>query len=188
MQSLVQYVLKFVAILRDSLQETLDSKVLYAMFALSGLIILAVASISFEPKPAAKGVEAILDRFPFAKRIPFSRQEPPLRYELQDFVQTNDKEPWEKRKEAYIDRLRGEPVDVRLISVADKLYNARSIQEDSRAIGPEVWRRFKRGRDLQIWYFDTILEVFKSAGKSRIVDEFERVVVELKRITANDAA
>jgi GTP pyrophosphokinase len=99
----------------------------------------------------------------------------------------NAKEPWEKRKEAYIDRLRGEPADVRLISVADKLYNARSILEDYRVIGPEVWRRFKRGRDLQIWYFETILEVFKSAGKSRIVEEFERVVVELKRITANDA-
>jgi GTP pyrophosphokinase len=99
----------------------------------------------------------------------------------------NDKEPWEKRKEAYIDRVRGEAEDVRLISVADKLYNARSILEDYRVIGPEVWRRFKRGRDLQIWYFETILEVFKSAGKSRIVDEFERVVVELKRITANDA-
>jgi (p)ppGpp synthase/HD superfamily hydrolase len=99
----------------------------------------------------------------------------------------NAKDPWEKRKEAYIDRLRGEPADVRLISVADKLYNARSILEDYRVIGPEVWRRFKRGRDLQIWYFETILEVFKSAGKSRIVDEFERVVVELKRITANDA-
>ena len=99
----------------------------------------------------------------------------------------NEKDPWEQRKQAYIDRVRVEPADVRLISVADKLYNARSILEDYRAIGPEVWRRFKRGRDLQIWYFDTILEVFKSAGKSRIVDEFERVVVELKRITANDA-
>jgi GTP pyrophosphokinase len=99
----------------------------------------------------------------------------------------NAKDPWEKRKEAYIDRLRGEPADVRLISAADKLYNARSILEDYRVIGAEVWRRFKRGRDLQIWYFETILEVFKSAGKSRIVDEFERVVVELKRITANDA-
>lgn len=99
----------------------------------------------------------------------------------------NAKEPWEKRKEAYIDRVRGEPADVRLISVADKLYNARSIVKDYRVIGPEVWRRFNRGRDLQIWYFETILEVFKSAGKSRIVDEFERVVVELKRITANDA-
>jgi GTP pyrophosphokinase len=97
------------------------------------------------------------------------------------------KGPWEQRKQSYIDRLRGEPADVRLISVADKLYNARSIVEDYRVIGPEVWRRFKRGRDLQIWYFETILEVFKSNGTSRIVGEFERVVVELKRITANDA-
>ncbi len=99
----------------------------------------------------------------------------------------NAKDPWEERKQDYIDRLRGEPADVRLISAADKLYNARSIVEDYRVIGPEVWRRFKRGRDLQIWYFETILEVFKSAGRSRIVDEFERVVIELKRITANDA-
>lgn len=99
----------------------------------------------------------------------------------------NAKDPWEQRKEAYIDRLRGEPADVRLISVADKLFNARSILEDYRVIGPEVWRRFNRGRDLQIWYFETILDVFKSVGKSRIVDEFERVVVELKQITARDA-
>jgi GTP pyrophosphokinase len=99
----------------------------------------------------------------------------------------NAKDPWEQRKQAYIDRLRSEPADVRLISVADKLYNARSMVEDYRVIGPEMWRRFKRGRDLQIWYFETILEVFKSAGTSRIVGEFERVVVELKRITANDA-
>jgi (p)ppGpp synthase/HD superfamily hydrolase len=99
----------------------------------------------------------------------------------------NAKDPWEERKQDYIDRLRCEPADVRLISAADKLYNARSIVEDYRVIGPEVWRRFKRGRDLQIWYFESILEIFKSAGKSRIVDEFERVVIELKRITANDA-
>ena len=98
----------------------------------------------------------------------------------------NAKDQWEQRKQAYIDRLRSEPVDVRLISAADKLYNARSILEDYRLIGPEVWRRFKRGRDLQIWYFDTILEVFKSAGKSRIVDELERVVTELRQITAKD--
>ena len=98
----------------------------------------------------------------------------------------NRKDQWEQRKEAYIERLRHEPDDVRLISAADKLYNARSILEDYRLIGPEVWRRFKRGRDLQIWYFDSILQVFKSAGKSRIVDEFERVVGELKQITAKD--
>jgi (p)ppGpp synthase/HD superfamily hydrolase len=99
----------------------------------------------------------------------------------------NAKDQWEQRKQTYVDRLRGEAADVRLISAADKLYNARSIVEDYRQIGAEVWSRFKRGRDLQIWYFETILEVLKSAGKSRILDEFERVVIELKRITANDA-
>jgi GTP pyrophosphokinase len=99
----------------------------------------------------------------------------------------NAKDSWERRKQAYIERLRHEPADVRLISAADKLYNARSILEDYRLIGPEVWRRFKRGRDQQIWYFDTILEVFKSSGASRIVDELERVVAELREITAKDA-
>ncbi len=98
----------------------------------------------------------------------------------------NAKDRWEQRKQAYIDRLRDEPADVRLISAADKLYNARSILEDYRLIGPEVWRRFKRGRDLQIWYFDSILGVFKSTGKTRIVDEFERVIAELRQITARD--
>ena len=97
------------------------------------------------------------------------------------------KDPWEMRKEAYIERLRDEPEDVRLISAADKLYNARSILEDYRVIGPEVWRRFKRGRDLQIWYFDSLVKVFKSARTTRIVDELERVVEELKEITAKDA-
>ncbi len=96
------------------------------------------------------------------------------------------KDQWEQRKQAYIDRLRDEPADVRLISAADKLYNARSILEDYRLIGPEVWRRFKRGRNLQMWYFDSILEVFKSTGKTRIVDEFERVIAELRQITARD--
>lgn len=99
----------------------------------------------------------------------------------------NAKDTWEHRKQSYIERLRGEPDDVRLISAADKLYNARSILEDYRLIGSEIWQRFKRGRDLQIWYFETILDVFKSAGKSRIVDEFERVVAELKQISARDA-
>jgi GTP pyrophosphokinase len=97
------------------------------------------------------------------------------------------KEPWEKRKRAYIERLRGETADVRLISAADKLYNARSILEDYRLIGAEIWRRFQRGRDQQIWYFEAILDVFHSFGKSRIVDELERVVAELKQISLNDA-
>jgi len=98
-----------------------------------------------------------------------------------------NKDPWEQRKQGYIARVRNEPADVRLISAADKLYNARTMLEDYRLIGAELWRRFHRGRDLQISYFETIVDAFKSAGTTRIVDELERVVAELKQITARDA-
>jgi (p)ppGpp synthase/HD superfamily hydrolase len=94
---------------------------------------------------------------------------------------------WEQRKQAYIERLRSEQEDVRLISAADKLYNARSILEDYRVIGSKIWDRFNRFCDRQIWYFEAILEVFQSFGKSRIVDELERVVAELKQISVSDA-
>lgn len=96
------------------------------------------------------------------------------------------KENWEDRKHAYIARLRTEPADVQLISAADKLYNARTILDEYRATGALVWERFKRGREQQIWYFTELLTVFKSAGTNRIVDELERVVGELKRISAGE--
>jgi GTP pyrophosphokinase len=100
---------------------------------------------------------------------------------------SSKKQSWPERKRAYIERLRGEPADVRLISVADKLYNAKAILEDYREIGPRVWERFKRGREEQIWYFDQLLAVFKSTGTSRIVQELQRVVEELRQISAAEA-
>ena len=92
-----------------------------------------------------------------------------------------------ERKQAYIQMLRGEPADIQLISAADKLYNARAILEDYRMIGSKIWERFKRGRQDQIWYFDELLAVFKSSGTNRIVEELERVVDELRVISADEA-
>jgi (p)ppGpp synthase/HD superfamily hydrolase len=97
------------------------------------------------------------------------------------------KQPWLERKQAYILRLRKEPAEVQLISAADKLYNARAILEDYREIGPRIWERFKRGRNDQIWYFDELVKVFKSSGVNRIVDELERVVNELRQVSAKEA-
>ncbi len=97
-----------------------------------------------------------------------------------------NKQPWLERKQAYIQKLREEPGDVQLISVADKLYNARTILEDYREIGPQVWERFKRGRNDQLRYFDELLKAYKSSGASRIVDELERVVNELRQVSAEE--
>ncbi|HTX77103.1 MAG TPA: HD domain-containing protein [Terracidiphilus sp.] len=98
----------------------------------------------------------------------------------------NEKAPWEERKRAYVERLKGEALDVQLISAADKLYNARSILSDHRDLGPRVWERFKRGRDQQLGYFKDLLRVFRMHPTNRIVDEFERVVEQLESRTANE--
>ncbi|HEY2471208.1 MAG TPA: HD domain-containing protein [Terracidiphilus sp.] len=99
----------------------------------------------------------------------------------------NQKEPWEERKAAYLSRLRSESPQIKLISAADKLYNARTILDEYRSIGPRVWERFKRGRDQQTWYFQELLKLFRSAETNRIVQEFERVVGDLEKLSAAES-
>jgi len=103
----------------------------------------------------------------------------------------DDKEPWEERKARYIKTLETEPLDVQLISAADKLYNVRTIIADYREAGESIWQRFKRGREQQMWYYHELLRVFRAKPANRIanriVDEFERAVEELERLIAAGA-
>jgi (p)ppGpp synthase/HD superfamily hydrolase len=100
----------------------------------------------------------------------------------------NNKAPWEQRKGAYLERLRHEPLQTQLISAADKLHNARSIVDDYRVIGAEVWTRFKRGRELHLWYFDELVKIFTHSGRNRIVDELARVVETLRDLSKDEKA
>jgi hypothetical protein len=59
--------------------------------------------------------------------------------------------------------------------------------DDYRTIGPRIWERFHRGRNDQLWYFNTLVEAFESFGKNRIVDELKRVIHELTNISAAES-
>jgi (p)ppGpp synthase/HD superfamily hydrolase len=90
------------------------------------------------------------------------------------------KRPWEERKAEYVARLPNEPPPTLLVSLADKLYNARTILEDYRDIGPEVWKRFNRGREQQLWYYGALLRIFDEKCRGwRILAELQRVTDEL---------
>lgn len=95
---------------------------------------------------------------------------------------TTPKPPWRPRKEAYIAHLRQAPADERLVSVADKLHNARTLLYDYRTRGEAVWRHFKGGRDGTLWYYDALLEAFAEAGPTPLVDELAWVVEEIKAL------
>jgi (p)ppGpp synthase/HD superfamily hydrolase len=103
-------------------------------------------------------------------------------------VDSDKKQEWEQRKASYIKWLREEPESdgTLLVSAADKLYNARAILEDYEQIGAEVWKRFKRGRDQQIWYFDELLKIYDARCPNwRIVKKLKSVVSELRRVSAD---
>ena len=64
---------------------------------------------------------------------------------------------WENRKKHTLEYLRTAPWEIRLVSCADKLHNARTILAAQEEMGDKVWERFKRGRKEQEWYYRGLL-------------------------------
>lgn len=97
------------------------------------------------------------------------------------------KHEWGERKRAYIARIANESEDVRLVSAADKLANAREILSDYRAEGDAVFQRFQGRKQGTLWYYRTLVDVFRKAGSSPLIDELDRVVTELESLASKNA-
>ncbi len=94
------------------------------------------------------------------------------------------KPPWRQRKEAYIAQISTASASVRLVSAADKLYNARSILNDYRLIGDAVWERFQGGKSGTLWYYRSLVEAFRTTEFIPVLNELERVVNELESLVS----
>lgn len=68
---------------------------------------------------------------------------------------------WEKRKQHTLDSLKEAGLDVKFVACADKLHNIRTIARDYRAVGDRVWRRFRRGRDDQKRYYESLAQLLR---------------------------
>ena len=92
------------------------------------------------------------------------------------------KPPWRGRKERYIQHLREASDDAVLVSLADKLDNARAILRDFRAHGNEVWQRFSvQDPQLHLWYYRSLLEVYSQRAHSWMVGELHDVIDALEQ-------
>jgi (p)ppGpp synthase/HD superfamily hydrolase len=75
------------------------------------------------------------------------------------------KPPWRERKQKYVDHLPEASDDALLVSLADKLHNARAILRDYRDVGDEVWNRFnEKDPRLHLWYYRALLDVYRKRG------------------------
>ncbi len=101
---------------------------------------------------------------------------------------TIPKPPWRQRKEKYIAHVRTASPEIRLVSAADKLHNARAVLADYRIEGEDLWPRFNGGREGTLWYYRALVRAFRMAGTNQVVEELARVVDELDRLTAASGA
>ena len=87
------------------------------------------------------------------------------------------KPPWRPRKERYLAHLRSPdtPVDVLVVSRADKLHNARSMLRDCRELGEGFWSRFNAEAEEQLWYLSSVVDVFTDRLPGPMTDELRRI-------------
>jgi (p)ppGpp synthase/HD superfamily hydrolase len=98
------------------------------------------------------------------------------------------KPPWRERKESYIRHLPDASDDAILVSLADKLDNARAMLRDFRAHGDELWQRFNEQDPQQhLWYYRSLLQVYAQRIDNWMVDELRRVVDALERAIRQSA-
>lgn len=97
---------------------------------------------------------------------------------------TTPKPPWRRRKQAYVTRLRDASASIRLVSASDKLDNVRSLLADYRVHGESLWDHFRGGRKGTLWYYRAVVDTLKQVGTNPLVEELDRVVVQLERLAA----
>lgn len=94
------------------------------------------------------------------------------------------KAEWRSRKEAYIAHLGEMDPSTLLVSLSDKVHNARSILRDSRreGIGDAVWSRFSRPKEETIWYHRALAEAFRKHLPGQLSDELRDIAEELGKV------
>ena len=73
-------------------------------------------------------------------------------------------------------KLRNAPPSALLVSAADKVHNAEATLADLRALGEDVWARFRQGREGSLWNYANLLEIYRarvSGRAKRLVDRLE---------------
>ena len=74
-------------------------------------------------------------------------------------------------------------MDILLVSLADKLDNIKAIREDYSRHGEKLWARFRRPREKQKWYYQSLVKAFRKRARKEplgsLFSEFRREVQEV---------
>jgi (p)ppGpp synthase/HD superfamily hydrolase len=93
------------------------------------------------------------------------------------------KEDWHIRKTRYVERLAEVDAETLLVSLSDKIHNARSILRDLRKpeIGPAVWARFQPSKAETLWNYRELANAFRRLLPGQLSEELGEIVDVLEK-------
>ncbi len=83
-------------------------------------------------------------------------------------------ESWDIRKREFLDDLRTAPYEARIVTLADKLSNMRSISDDFAVLGDALWGRFNQKDPARHgWYYTSIAEILSDLEDTDAWKEYD---------------
>ncbi len=87
---------------------------------------------------------------------------------------------WKLRKTETIKHLENAEDDVKLLTLADKLSNIRSMKRDYDILGHQLWERFnQKNPQEQYWYYQSVLEALEDLKEVSAWQELKRLIGEV---------
>lgn len=84
---------------------------------------------------------------------------------------------WKIRKQETLEHLKLAPVEVKMITLGDKLSNIRAINRDYNAIGDELWQRFnQKDKNEHYWYYQSIADCLVELKDYPVYQEYCELV------------
>jgi (p)ppGpp synthase/HD superfamily hydrolase len=103
-----------------------------------------------------------------------------VRQASDSFIQP--KPEWEERKRHHLAQIPSADREARIIMLADKVYNARSILADHARVGSEIWNRFNVPRERTMWYYGMLLQVFERELSPVLYDTLSECVRRMQEL------
>lgn len=93
------------------------------------------------------------------------------------------KPPWRARKERFLDQIRHQPDDVKLVCCADKLHNAQGLVRDLVREGLPALDRFRGGREGTVWYYAEVSAALGAGFDHWLHAELDATVARLRELS-----
>jgi (p)ppGpp synthase/HD superfamily hydrolase len=89
---------------------------------------------------------------------------------------------WEERKKQYIENIKNGSLEVKAVSLADKIHNLESLLLAYEAQGKNIWSKFNRGKDKKLWFEKEVLHVLKETWEHPLILEYEKLIKKMEKL------